>query len=148
VAGASYRFTPDTLAGFALGGAGSSFDIANGFGSGKADAFNAAVYAKHNIGAAYLAGLLGYSWQDTSTDRTVTISGADKLHASFKAQALVARLEGGWRYATPLVGRRDVACWHLAVVRSTDSAKPGTTTHTDAGLSEWSNMRSNTAISR
>jgi len=104
VAGASYRFTPDTLAGFALGGAGSSFDVANGFGGGRADVFNAAVYAKHNFGAAYLAGLLGYSWQDTSTDRTVTISGTDKLHASFKAQALAARLEGGWRYATPAVG--------------------------------------------
>ena len=104
VAGASYRFTPDTLAGFALGGAGSSFDIANGFGGGKADVFNAAVYAKHNVGAAYVAGLLGYSWQDTSTDRTVTISGTDRLHASFKAQALAARLEGGWRYATPMVG--------------------------------------------
>jgi uncharacterized protein with beta-barrel porin domain len=102
--GASYRFTPDTQAGFALGGAGSSFDIANGFGGGKADVFNMAVYAKHNIGAAYVAGLLGYSWQDTSTDRTVTISGTDKLHASFKAQALAARLEGGWRYATPMLG--------------------------------------------
>ena len=76
----------------------------NGFGGGKADVFNAAVYAKHNLGAAYVAGLLGYSWQDTTTDRTVTISGTDKLHASFKAQALAARLEGGWRYATPMVG--------------------------------------------
>jgi autotransporter-associated beta strand protein len=104
VAGASYRFTPDMQAGFALGGAGSSFDVANGFGGGKADVFNAGVYAKHNIGAAYVAGLLGYSWQDTSTDRTVTIAGTDKLHASFKAQALAARLEGGWRYATPAVG--------------------------------------------
>jgi uncharacterized protein with beta-barrel porin domain len=104
VAGASYRFTPDTQVGFALGGAGSSFDITNGFGGGRADVFNAAVYAKHTMGAAYVAGLLGYSWQDTSTDRTVTISGTDKLHASFKAQALAARLEGGWRYATPAVG--------------------------------------------
>ncbi len=54
--------------------------------------------------AAYVAGLLGYSWQDTTTDRTVTISGADQLRASFKAQALTARLESGWRYATPMVG--------------------------------------------
>jgi uncharacterized protein with beta-barrel porin domain len=102
--GATYRFTPDTQAGFALGGAGSSFNLDGGFGGGKADVFNMAVYAKHNFGSAYLAGLLGYSWQDTSTDRTVTISGTDKLHASFKAQALAARLEGGWRYATPMVG--------------------------------------------
>jgi uncharacterized protein with beta-barrel porin domain len=102
--GATYRFTPDTQAGFALGGAGSSFSLDGGFGGGKADVFNAAAYAKHNFGAAYVAGLLGYSWQDTTTDRTVTISGADQLHASFKAQALTARFEGGWRYATPAVG--------------------------------------------
>lgn len=102
--GATYRFTPDTQAGFALGGAGSSFDVANGFGGGKADVFSAAVYAKHNLGSAYLAALLGYSWQDTTTDRTVTISGTDRLHASFKAQALAARLEGGWRYVTPMLG--------------------------------------------
>ena len=47
VAGADYRFTRDTQAGFALGGAGSSFSVDGGFGSGKAEIFNAAVYAKH-----------------------------------------------------------------------------------------------------
>jgi autotransporter-associated beta strand protein len=104
VVGADHRFTPATHAGFALGGAGSSFDIAGGFGSGKAEIFNAAVYGRHDFGAAYVAGALSYSWQDTTTDRTVTISGTDKLHASFKAQAFTARLEGGWRYATPFAG--------------------------------------------
>jgi T5SS/PEP-CTERM-associated repeat protein len=104
VVGADYRFTRDTQAGFALGGAGSNFSVDGGFGSGKAEIFNAAIYAKHNIGAAYLAGALSNSWQDTTTDRTVTISGTDQLHASFKAQALTARLEGGWRYATPFIG--------------------------------------------
>jgi uncharacterized protein with beta-barrel porin domain len=101
--GATYRFTPDTQAGFALGGAGASFNLDGGFGGGKADVFNAAAYAKQNFGAAYVAGLLGYSWQDTTTDRTLTIAGTDQLHANFKAQALTARLEGGWRYATPVV---------------------------------------------
>ena len=100
--GATYRFTPDTQAGFALGGAGSSFNL--GFGGGKADVLNAALYAKHTFGPAYVAGLVGYSWQDTTTDRTVTIAGTDTLHAAFKAQALTARLEGGWRYATPMLG--------------------------------------------
>ena len=104
VAGASYRFTPDTLAGFAVGGAGSSFGINGGYGLGRADILNAAVYAKHTFGSAYLAGMLGYSWQDTTTERTVTIAGTDQLRASFKAQALLARLEGGWRYATPMAG--------------------------------------------
>ncbi len=98
--GANYRFTQDTLAGFAIGGAGNSFSLDGGLGSGKADMFNVAIHAKHNIGAAYVAGALTYSWQSTTTDRTVTIAGIDALHASFKAQALNARLESGWRYAT------------------------------------------------
>jgi uncharacterized protein with beta-barrel porin domain len=102
--GASYRLTPDTQFGFAMGGAGSSFSLDGGFGGGKADIFNAAVYAKHNAGSAYLAGLVGYSWQDTTTDRTLTVAGTDQLHAQFKAQALVARLESGWRFATPIIG--------------------------------------------
>jgi uncharacterized protein with beta-barrel porin domain len=104
VVGADYRFTRDTQAGFALGGAGSGFDVAGGFGGGKAEIFNAAIYGKHDFGAAYVAGALIYSWQDTTTDRTVTIYGTDRLHASFKAQALAARLEGGWRYAMPFAG--------------------------------------------
>jgi hypothetical protein len=54
VAGALYHFTPDTQAGFALGGTGSSLDIANDFGGGRADAFNAAAYARHKFGAAYV----------------------------------------------------------------------------------------------
>lgn len=102
--GASYRPTPNTQIGFALGGSGTNFSLDAGLGSGRADVFNAAVYAKQNFGAAYLAGLLGYSWQDTMTDRTVTIAGTDKLRASFQSQALAARLEGGWRYATPMMG--------------------------------------------
>ena len=102
VVGADYRFTRDTQVGFALGGAGSSYGVDGGFGGGKAEIFNAAVYGRHDFGAAYVAGALSYSWQDTTTDRTVTISGIDTLHASFKAQALAARLEGGWRFATPV----------------------------------------------
>jgi uncharacterized protein with beta-barrel porin domain len=116
VAGASYRFTPDTEMGFALGGAGSNFNHDGGFGSGKADIFNAAVYARHTIGDAYVAGLLGYSWQDTSTDRTVTITGTDTLHASFKAQALTTRLEGGRRYATPMIGVTPYAALQSIVI--------------------------------
>jgi autotransporter-associated beta strand protein len=104
VAGASYRESPNTLIGFALGGAGSSFDVAKGLGGGKADMFNAAVYARHTSGAAYVAAALGYTWQNASTDRTVTIAGTDVLHASFRPQAFTARLEGGWRYATPAIG--------------------------------------------
>ncbi|KIZ38954.1 MULTISPECIES: autotransporter outer membrane beta-barrel domain-containing protein [Rhodopseudomonas] len=104
VVGAGYHFTRDTQAGFALGGASSDFAIDGGFGGGHAEILNAALFAKHEIGAAYLAGAVTYSWQNTRTERTVTIAGIDVLRAKFNANALAARLEGGWRHATPLVG--------------------------------------------
>ncbi len=66
--------------------------------------FQLGVYAKHSVGPAYLAGALSYAWQDVTTDRTVTVAGSDTLHASFNANALAARLEGGWRFALPVVG--------------------------------------------
>jgi autotransporter-associated beta strand protein len=103
-AGANYNVSPSTLIGFALGGAGSNFGIANGFGSGKADMFNAAFYGRTTMGPGYFAAALGYTWQDASTDRTVTAAGSDILHASFQPQALSARLEGGRRFAMPAFG--------------------------------------------
>lgn len=116
VAGASYRLTPNTEVGFALGGAGSNFGLDGALGNGKADMFNTALYARHMIGNGYVAGLLGYSWQDTTTDRTVSITGTDRLHASFAAQALAARLESGWRYATPIIGVTPYAALQSTVV--------------------------------
>jgi uncharacterized protein with beta-barrel porin domain len=104
-AGATWRASANTQLGFALGGAGSSFGIAEGFGSGKADSFNAAIYARHAFGPAYVAAALGYSWQDASADRAVSAAGTTEvLHASFHPQALTARLEAGRRYALAAFG--------------------------------------------
>ncbi len=101
--GATYRASADSQLGFALGGAGSSFGIADGLGSGTSDSFNAALYGHHAFGPAYMAAALGYSWQDASTDRTVTAGGTTEvLRASFRPQALVARLEGGRRFEMPV----------------------------------------------
>ena len=38
-----------------------------------------------------------------TTDRTVTIAGADQLHSRFDASALSGRVEGGYRFAQPVV---------------------------------------------
>jgi autotransporter-associated beta strand protein len=98
--GADYRFSPYTLAGFALSGGGTSFSV-NGLGTGRSDLFQAGAFVRHNVGAAYLTGALAYGWQDITTDRTVTIAGADLLHARFNANAFSGRVEGGYRYVTP-----------------------------------------------
>jgi autotransporter-associated beta strand protein len=101
--GADYRFSPYTLAGFALAGGATNFSV-NGLGSGRSDLFQAGAFVRHNVGAAYLTGALAYGWQDITTDRTVTVAGTDPLRAQFNANAFSGRAEGGYRFATPWLG--------------------------------------------
>jgi len=98
-AGAEYRFSPNTVAGFALAGGGTHFNVANG-GSGNSDLFQAGAYVRHTQGAAFLAAALAYGWQDVTTNRTVTVAGIDNLRGRFNANALSGRLEGGYKVAT------------------------------------------------
>ena len=100
-AGADYRFSPDTIAGFALAGGGTSFSLANGLGSGRSDLFQAGAFVRHTAGPAYISTALAYGWQDITTDRTVTVAGLDQLRAKFDANAFSGRVEGGYRFVTP-----------------------------------------------
>ncbi len=100
-AGADYRFSPFTVAGFALAGGGTNFAIANGLGSGRSDLFQAGGFVRHTVGPAYLSAALAYGWQDITTDRTLTIAGIDRLRAKFNANAWSGRIEGGYRFVTP-----------------------------------------------
>jgi uncharacterized protein with beta-barrel porin domain len=102
--GADYRFSPFTLAGFALAGGGTNFSIANGLGSGRSDLFQAGAFIRHTVGPTYISAALAYGWQDVTTDRTVTIAGVDQLRAKFNANAWSGRIEGGYRFATPWMG--------------------------------------------
>ncbi len=104
VAGASHRLGRDTVVGFTTGGAGTSFAIENGFGGGNADVFHAAMFGKHQFGAAYVAGLAGYGWHGVTTDRSVTVAGADRLQADFDAHSFSGRLETGYRMAAGSLG--------------------------------------------
>jgi uncharacterized protein with beta-barrel porin domain len=102
--GADYRFSPFTLAGFALAGGGTNFSLANGLGTGRSDLFQAGAFVRHNVGPTYISAALAYGWQDITTDRTVTIAGLDRLHAEFNANAFSGRVEGGYRFVTPWMG--------------------------------------------
>jgi uncharacterized protein with beta-barrel porin domain len=101
--GADYRFSPDTIAGFALAGGGTNFSVANG-GTGRSDLFQAGAFVRHTVGPAYISAALAYGWQDITTDRTVTVAGLDRLHAEFNANAFSGRVEGGYRFVTPWIG--------------------------------------------
>ena len=102
--GADYRFSPFTLAGFALAGGGTNFSIANGLGSGRSDLFQAGAFVRHMVGPTYVSAALAYGWQDITTNRMVTIAGFDQLQARFNANAWSGRVEGGYRFVTPWLG--------------------------------------------
>ncbi|WP_245288127.1 autotransporter domain-containing protein [Bradyrhizobium sp. Ec3.3] len=96
--GADYRFSPQTLAGFALAGGGTNFGV-TGLGSGRSDLFQAGAYLRHIVGPAYISAALAYGWQDITTDRSV---GVDRLRAEFNANAYSGRVEGGYRFVAPV----------------------------------------------
>jgi len=102
-AGADYHFSPNTIAGFALAGGGTSFSVANG-GTGRSDLFQAGAFIRHTADAAYVSAALAYGWQDITTNRTMSAAGFDQLQARFDANAISGRLEGGYRYLTPWMG--------------------------------------------
>jgi autotransporter-associated beta strand protein len=96
--GLDYRLTPNSVVGVALAGGGTSWNLVQGLGGGKSDAFQAGVYGATRWGAAYLAGAFAYTNHWMSTDRFAFAS--DHLTASFNAQSLGGRVEGGYRVAT------------------------------------------------
>jgi autotransporter-associated beta strand protein len=101
--GADYRFSPQTIAGFAFAGGGTSFSVANA-GTGRSDLFQAGAFVRHTEGAAYISAALAYGWQDITTNRTITVSGVEQLSAGFNANAFSGRLEGGYRFVSPWIG--------------------------------------------
>jgi outer membrane autotransporter protein len=101
-AGADYRLSPDTVVGFALAGGGTTWSLSGGLGGGRSDVFLAGVYGSRHFGAGYLSGALSYGSSWVSTSRTVMVAGTDQLNASFLAQDLGGRLEGGYRIASAL----------------------------------------------
>jgi autotransporter-associated beta strand protein len=98
--GADYLLSPRTVMGFALAGGGTNASVANS-GTARSDLFQAGAFVRHKSGAAYVAAGLGYGWQDITTDRTVTVSGVDRLRAEFHANAWSGRVEAGYRLAVP-----------------------------------------------
>jgi autotransporter-associated beta strand protein len=102
--GADIRIGIDTVVGLAMGGGGTSFNTADGLGSGSADLFQVGVHGRRHFGAAYVAGALAYGWQDVTTDRTVTVAGTDRLRANFNAHTFAARGETGYRFGHVVMG--------------------------------------------
>src|SRR5262249_8686597 len=96
--GLDYRLTPHSVVGVALAGGGTNWNLSQGLGGGRRDAVQAGVYGAARLGAAYLAGAFAHTNPRMPTDRLSFA--ADHLTASFNAQSLGGRVEGGYRFAT------------------------------------------------
>ena len=94
--GMDYHFTPYTVAGFALAGAGTNWGLANALGTGRSDALQAGAYGISWFGPAYVAGALSFSNHWFTTGRSAL---GDQINATFMGQSYGARLEGGYRVA-------------------------------------------------
>ncbi len=102
VVGADYRFSPNTVAGFALGGGGTNFAVANGLGGGRSDLFQAGAFVKHTAGPVYIIGR-SVVWL-AGRDHQSRASRVDQLRAEFNAQAWSGRVESGYRFVAPTFG--------------------------------------------
>lgn len=116
-AGADYRVSPFTVAGFALAGGATQFTT-RGLGTGGSDLVQAGVFVRHHVGPAYVAGAVAYGWQDITQDRTV--AGVDRLQSRFGVHSLSGRIEGGYRFGKPGLGLTP-----FAAVQFTASSLPG-----------------------
>jgi fibronectin-binding autotransporter adhesin len=104
VAGAEYRFSPDAVLGFALGGGGTNWGLAQGLGGGSSDAFQGGLYGTARFGGGYVSAAAGAAEYWASTNRTVTMGTLQKLEASFQAQSYGTRLESGYRFGFATFG--------------------------------------------
>jgi autotransporter-associated beta strand protein len=101
-AGMDYHFSPDTIVGFALGGGGTGWGLADGMGTGRSDAFQTGVYAITRSGPAYLGASVAFANHWMTTNRATM---GDILNANFDAQSYGGRIEGGYRFAVlPTLG--------------------------------------------
>ncbi|WP_276156869.1 autotransporter outer membrane beta-barrel domain-containing protein [Rhodopseudomonas sp. BAL398] len=120
--GADYWFSPETVAGFALAGGGTSFSVAGG-GNGRSDLFQAGAFIRHNFASSYITATAAYGWQDISTDRMITAVGTEQLRANFNANAYSGRIEAGHRWLLQELG--GVGLTPYAAVQATAFDLPG-----------------------
>jgi subtilase-type serine protease len=154
--GVDYRVSPDATVGFAISGGETHFSLDGGFGSGNTDFFQGGVYGKMRYWNAYIAGAVAFGTHHVTTGRTVTIGpAADHMTATFNAQSVAGRVEGGYRYGTAFYGFTPYAAVQVQNVFTPDYtetlAAGGTaqtfqsksTTSTRTELGSWVDYRVN-----
>jgi outer membrane autotransporter protein len=107
--------TPDTRFGIAFSGGGTDFSLADDLGNGHSDVLQGAVHIRKNVNNAYLAGAFAYAFNDTNTDRTITVPGigllpptTEQLSANFAGHDFAVQVEAGYHigWLTPYAALR------------------------------------------
>src|SRR5205823_9319756 len=98
-AGLDYQLSPYTLVGFALGGSGTNWSVAEGLGSGHSDVFQVGLYGITNFGPAYLAASFGYAEHWMRTNREVF---GFEFATNFNAHSYGGRAEAGYHLGWPV----------------------------------------------
>jgi autotransporter-associated beta strand protein len=144
-AGADYRYSPNTILGFAIAGGGTSWSLANSLGGGGTDALHVGVYGSHRFaGAAYVSGAFGYAHHWVKTDRSVTSPVAAQLKADFGADVIGGRLESGYRFAMRTLGLTPYAALQAIRVSAPAYSETVTSGSAAAALSYASNTATTT----
>lgn len=115
-AGADYHLSRDAIVGFALSGGGTRWDLAQAIGGGKSEAMQAGVYTTVRNGPAYFAASLAVANHWMSTDRLAPFG--NQLTAKFDAQTVGGRIEGGYRFVTPIGGFTPYAAAQVQAFRT------------------------------
>lgn len=155
IGGLDYRLSASTILGAAISGGQTQFSLDNGYGSGRSDFFQGAVFARHTIGDYYLAETVSGGIHDVHSSRTAAIAGVvDPLQASFSAPTLAARIEAGRRFGFAQFGLTPYAALQMqtlfmpdytessaqgAGLAVTTSAQQSTSTRTELG--SWIDSR-------
>jgi autotransporter-associated beta strand protein len=124
-AGADYHLTRDSVLGFALAGGGTQWDLAQGLGGGRSDAFSAGLYGATRSGPAYLAASFAVANQWMSTDRFAALG--DHLTANFNGESIGGRVEGGYRFGG--------AAWGITPYAALQAQSLHTPTYSETDLS-------------
>jgi len=101
-AGFDQQVTAATTVGVALGGGRTNFAVADSLGSGSDSMLQAALYARTNLGRAYIAGAVAYSYNDITTERDIDLPTTpthttDHFSAAFAGNDVAGQVEVGYR---------------------------------------------------
>ena len=120
-AGLDYQFTPDLLAGFAIGGSSSNFSVRDRITSGHLEGAHFGGYAVKTWGALYTAGALSFGTFRNSETRSIAgIGPTETATGSFGSNLLSGRVEVGakevfGRFAvTPFAAAQFAELWQNA----------------------------------